>query len=104
MKSGRRFFGHHAAPTDQFGPLIRKAFHGPLSVCGGFHRSSAWQALAEGRSDLVAFGAGFIANPDLVERLRRNAAWNPPDPSTFYTGGDRGYTDYPVLDAAASAE
>ncbi|HSY23350.1 MAG TPA: alkene reductase [Polyangiaceae bacterium] len=92
------------APAHQLGPALRKAFRGPLIVCGGLHRSSAWQALAEGRSDLVAFGAGFIANPDLVERLRRNAPWNPPDPSTFYSGGDRGYTDYPFLDAALSGE
>jgi N-ethylmaleimide reductase len=92
------------AAADRLGPVVRKAFRGPLIVCGGFDRGSAWQALAEGRADLVAFGAGFIANPDLVERLRRNAPWNAPDTSTFYTGGDRGYTDYPFLDATATVE
>jgi 2,4-dienoyl-CoA reductase-like NADH-dependent reductase (Old Yellow Enzyme family) len=39
----------------------------------------------------------FIANPNLVERLRRDASWNTPDPSTFYSGGDAGYIDYPFL-------
>jgi N-ethylmaleimide reductase len=92
------------APADRLGPAVRKAFSGCLIVCGGLDRGSAWRALAEKRTDLVAFGAGFIANPDLVERLRRNAPWNTPDPSTFYTGGERGYTDYPFLDTTASAE
>jgi N-ethylmaleimide reductase len=92
------------APADRLGPVVRKAFRGPLIVCGGQNRGSAWRALAEGRADLVAFGAGFIANPDLVERLRRNVPWNAPETSTFYTGGDRGYTDYPFLDATTIAE
>jgi len=87
------------AVDDRLGPVIRQLFRGPLILCGGFQRDSAWRAIAEGRADLVAFGAGFIANPDLVARLRRDAPWNVPDPSTFYVGGDRGYTDYPFLDA-----
>ncbi len=48
----------------------------------------------------VAFGQTFIANPDLPERFRADAALNPPDPATFYGGDSRGYTDYPALDAA----
>jgi N-ethylmaleimide reductase len=85
---------------ERFAPSLRRAFRGPLIVCGGFDRPSASLAITEGRADLVAFGAGFIANPDLVERLRLNAPWNTPDPSTFYTGGDRGYIDYPFLSDA----
>ncbi len=45
----------------------------------------------------MAFGRPFIANPDLVERLRRGAPLNTPDVSTFYGGGEKGYTDYPTL-------
>ena len=48
-------------------------------------------------ADLVAFGRLFLANPDLPERLIRNAPLNEPDESTFYGGGPRGYTDYPFL-------
>jgi N-ethylmaleimide reductase len=48
-------------------------------------------------ADLVAFGKPYIANPDLVERLRRNAPLNTPDKTTFYGGGAKGYTDYPAL-------
>ena len=85
------------APSERIAPIVREAFAGPVIVCGGYDRASAQAVLAEGRADLVAFGAGFIANPDLVERLRRDAAWNAPDPSTFYSGGAAGYIDYPVL-------
>jgi N-ethylmaleimide reductase len=45
----------------------------------------------------VAFGKPFISNPDLVARLRANALWNEWDKATFYGGGAKGYTDYPVL-------
>ncbi len=76
---------------------LRAAFGGPLIVCGGFERASAQHALNAAHADLIAFGAGFIANPDLVERLRRDAPWNAPDTATFYAGGDRGYLDYPFL-------
>jgi len=85
-------------PEDQrFAPALRKVFGGPLILCGAFDRTTAERAVREGKADLIAFGAGFIANPDLVERLRRDAPWNTPDPTTFYTGGDRGYIDYPFL-------
>jgi N-ethylmaleimide reductase len=69
---------------------------GAWMVNNGYERALAQQALVHG-ADLVAFGKPFIANPDLVERLRRNAPLNMPDPSTFYGGGAKGYTDYPVL-------
>jgi N-ethylmaleimide reductase len=84
----------------RLGPTLRRAFSGPLVLCGGFERATAERALAERRADLTAFGVGFIANPDLVERLRRDAPWNPPDPSTYYSGGDQGYIDYPFLPAS----
>ena len=56
----------------------------------------AEQALEDG-ADLVAFGKPFIANPDLVRRLRLDAPLNEPDKATFYGGGAEGYTDYPAL-------
>ena len=57
----------------------------------------ALQAVENGAADLVAFGRPFISNPDLVERLRRDAPLSPPDEKTFYGGGAEGYTDYPAL-------
>ena len=50
-----------------------------------------------GAVDLFSSGRGFLANPDLVERLRTGAPLNEPDQSTFYSGGAKGYTDYPTL-------
>lgn len=76
---------------------LRAAFDGPFILAGGQNKASAQQALDEGLADLVAFGRSFIANPDLVERLRKDASLNAPSPETFYTPGAEGYTDYPTL-------
>ncbi|MNU07935.1 N-ethylmaleimide reductase [compost metagenome] len=65
-------------------------------VNNGYDLALAQQALADG-ADMVAFGKAFIANPDLVARLRAGGPFNEPDRSTFYGGGDKGYTDYPSL-------
>ncbi|RKR26231.1 N-ethylmaleimide reductase [Acidovorax sp. 93] len=76
---------------------LRAAFDGPFILAGGFNKTSVQQALSEGRADLIAMGRPFIANPDLVERMRQDAPLNAPDPATFYTPGAKGYTDYPTL-------
>ena len=67
---------------------------GAWMVNNGYDQAMAAQAVKDG-ADLVAFGKPFIANPDLVQRLRSNAPLNQPDPATFYGGGAKGYTDYP---------
>jgi N-ethylmaleimide reductase len=77
--------------------LIRQKFKGTLIVAGGFDLDSAERWLREGRADLIAFGRKFIANPDLPERLRVRAPLNTDDPTTYYGGGEKGYTDYPSL-------
>jgi N-ethylmaleimide reductase len=51
----------------------------------------------------VPVGRWGLANPDFVERLKSGASLNEPDPSTFYTGGAKGYIDYPTLQQAESA-
>ena len=78
---------------------LRAAFNGPFILAGGFDKASAEAALNEGRADLIAMGRAFLANPDLVERMRQDRPLNAPDPSTFYTPGAQGYTDYPALAA-----
>jgi N-ethylmaleimide reductase len=72
---------------------------GAWMVNNGYDKVLAQQALAQG-ADLVAFGKLFIANPDLVQRLRSEAPLNEPDKTTFYGGDAHGYTDYPALRAA----
>jgi N-ethylmaleimide reductase len=77
--------------------LIRKKYKGTLIVAGGFQADSAARWFREGLADLIAFGRKFIANPDLPERLRSGAPLNTDDPTTYYGGGEKGYTDYPSL-------
>jgi N-ethylmaleimide reductase len=85
------------APFDY--SALRQAFRGAYIANNGFGRDMAVEAVETGAADLVAFGRPFIANPDLVERLRRGAALNAPDNTTFFGGGAAGYTDYPTLAA-----
>jgi N-ethylmaleimide reductase len=73
---------------------LRRVFNGPIIAAGGFERDSAEKIVDGGDADLVAFGRHFAANPDLVDRLRRDLPLNPHDRDTFYGGDERGYTDY----------
>ncbi|KJY35656.1 MULTISPECIES: alkene reductase [Streptomyces] len=59
-------------------------------------------ALEAGVACAVAFGASFIANPDLPERIRTGAALAEADQSKFYGGDHTGYTDYPTLEGTAA--
>jgi N-ethylmaleimide reductase len=77
--------------------LVRARYRGTLILAGGFDRDSAQAWLKQGRADLIAFGRKFLANPDLPERLRLRERLNADDPSTYYGGGAKGYTDYPSL-------
>ncbi|MBN9589775.1 MAG: alkene reductase [Alphaproteobacteria bacterium 64-11] len=102
-------FGKDAAPVDSqgnpkpitnpesIGPKLKEAFGGVYIANEGFTFESAQKALADGWADAVAFGKLFIANPDLVTRLRTGAPLNAWDADTFYSGGEKGYTDYPAL-------
>ncbi len=76
---------------------LRKEFNGPWMCNNGYNREMAVEAIASGYADLVAFGKLFIANPDLVERFKRKSPLNKIDPTTFYGGDAKGYTDYPSL-------
>ena len=86
-----------------FKAKLRSAFGGSFIASGGLSRDSAEQVLKEGRGDLVAFGRAWLANPDLIERMKAGLPLNPPDPTTFYTPGAKGYTDYPRTESAADA-
>lgn len=90
---------------ESIGPAIKAAFGGAFIANEGFTRESAETALAEGNADAVMFGKLFIANPDLVERFANHAPLNNWDTATFYSGGEKGYVDYPALqsDLAAAA-
>ena len=85
---------------NRIGPQLKTAFGGSYIANEKFTAETAAQVLAAGEADAVAFGVSFLANPDLPERLRQNAPLNPPDQSTFYAVGPKGYTDYPFLESA----
>jgi N-ethylmaleimide reductase len=77
---------------------IRKLWPGVLLVNRGRTPMAARIAdIESGLADVITLGSMNLANPDLVERLKLGAALNTPDPTTFYGGGAKGYTDYPTL-------
>ena len=85
------------AVPDAIKAALRAAFDGPFIAAGGFNHGSAEQVLVDGKADLVAFGRPFLANPDLVARMQKDAPLNPVDFDKAYTPGADGYTDYPTL-------
>jgi N-ethylmaleimide reductase len=78
---------------------LRRAFHGLYMANNGYTRDLALQARADNSADLICFGRPFIANPDLVARLRNNTKLAEIDPATLYGGDSHGYTDYPPAEA-----
>lgn len=76
---------------------IRTNFSGTLILCNGITPENAEAFLQNGFADIVAFGRSFLANPDLVDRIKDHAPLNPVDPTTLYTPGEKGYTDYPTM-------
>lgn len=75
----------------------RANFKGAYIANNGYDRAMAIDAVESGHADAVAFGRLALANPDLVKRLKLNAAFNKPNPATFYIPGPAGYIDYPSL-------
>ncbi|MFY0574300.1 alkene reductase [Cystobacter fuscus] len=84
-------------PEQRISPLLRRAFPGAFIVNGGYDAQTGEAALARGEADLVSYGVPFLANPDLVERYQHGAPLNTPDSATFFTGEEKGFTDYPAL-------
>jgi N-ethylmaleimide reductase len=80
--------------------IIRDLFGGTIILNGGYDKARAEADLASGLGHLVSFGRPFLANPDLVTRFKQDAPLQDPDHTTFYTPGEKGYTDYPVLTVA----
>ncbi len=96
--------GATGGPRD-FAPFdyasLRRRFRNTYIANNGYGRALAETALAKGAADLIAFGHGFIANPDLVERLKTGAPLATFNQETLYGGGAEGYTNYPTIAAAA---
>jgi N-ethylmaleimide reductase len=91
-----------ASTEGRLAPLVRSHYDGAILLNGGFDKAGASEAVASGLADAVAFGVPYIANPDLVERMRQDAPLAEADQDTFYGGGAEGYTDYPTLEQATA--
>ena len=80
--------------SDELKARLRAAFKGRYILSGGYDAARAEADLATGKGDLVAFGRPFIANPDLVQKLKTGGELMPADPATFYTPDAKGYTEF----------
>ena len=89
---------HSAMGAPEVSPALkaklRATFKGSYIMSGGYDAARANADLDAKRGDLVAFGRPFISNPDLAQKLQSGAELTVPDSNTFYTPGEKGYTDY----------
>ncbi len=83
-------------PKRELISAIRHGFNGAIVLSGGYDMARAEADLTEGRGELVAFGRPFLGNPNLPDKLRRGATLREAEQATFYTPGEKGYTDYPA--------
>lgn len=79
---------------DNLSETLKKAFGGVYIINQLLTKEIAEREINLNHADAAAWGQLFIANPDLVERFKNNLSLNKPDPETFYTGGEKGYTDH----------
>jgi N-ethylmaleimide reductase len=80
--------------------FFRSLYTGTIISAGGYEKADGNAMLANGNADLIAYGRWFISNPDLPQRFAADAPLTPYDRDSFYGGDERGYIDYPTLEAA----
>ena len=93
----------NAVPTAAVSPAMRALYSGKIIINSDADWHDARERVAAGYADAVSIGRPFIANPDLPRRIALDAPLNDGDASTYYSGGARGYIDYPTLDEAEAA-
>lgn len=82
---------------------LRALYDGLYMANSDYNKQIANDSIALGKVDLVSFGQLYVSNPDLVERFQQDVDLNTSDPATYYGGGEKGYTDYPFLNAKLAA-
>lgn len=91
---------HGGGKADAFDfEQMRKLYKGAYMANLSYDKVRGNAAIASGHADVIAYGVPFIANPDLVERYKTDAALNEADSKSFYGGTEKGYTDYPFLNS-----
>lgn len=76
---------------------LRSGYSGAVIQNGSFDAATADEFIAAGQADAVSFGRPYIANPDLVTRMRKDLPLAAANFDYAYIGGERGYTDYPAF-------
>ena len=84
--------------------IFRPLYEGNLISAAAYTPKAGHEVIEARYTDAIAFGRLFIANPDLVARIEKGLLLNAYDRSTFYGGGEHGYTDYPVAEQASLGE
>ena len=94
-------FSKKGGPFIRITPHFRKIYRGTLITNGGYDQQTGNEAISSQEADLVSFGNLFISNPDLPKRFELDAPLNEADPATIYSGGAKGYIDYPTLEESS---
>jgi 2,4-dienoyl-CoA reductase-like NADH-dependent reductase (Old Yellow Enzyme family) len=90
-------FAREGLSSGYLTPILKKIFGGVMIANQGLDASTAERLISSGEADAAAWGKYFISNPDLPYRIKHGLDWAAFDPSTFYSEGPHGYTDYPSL-------
>jgi N-ethylmaleimide reductase len=77
--------------------FAREHYDGTIILNVGLNHVDGARLIRQGAVDLISYGRDFIANSDLVDRIRTSAPLNAFRPEYSYTGRPAGYTDYPYL-------
>ncbi len=91
------------AANDGWHEKLQPIYKGVYFAGANFDQERGAEYLEAGKADAIVYGKLFLANPDLPERFKKDAELNEWDESTFYTPGEKGYTDYPILEDAKAA-
>jgi N-ethylmaleimide reductase len=83
---------------------LRKRFKGAYIANNQYTLKLAEETLAAGKADMFSFGRPFIANPDLVERMRTGAPLAEAPKEYWYGGGSVGYSDWPGMQGQIKIE
>ena len=94
----------NASKNHEFMNKLRNAYGGTFFVGAGLTAESGAEAIEKREADAAVFGQLYVSNPDLVERFAVGAPLTPADPTTFYQGGENGYTDYPTYVETLAAQ
>ena len=89
-------FARGGLGDNQISAKLKARFGGAFIANQQLEQTVAEKLIQDGEADACAWGQQFIANPDLVHRFAAGLPLNDIDSDTFYGGGSKGYTDYPV--------